>query len=82
VDRTLNQSLSKENIKAGFKTTRIWPLNPRAMDNQSRPSELYTIESELDISNHEDGKSEGEVNGSQWGEDKVIVKLINIVTIS
>jgi hypothetical protein len=33
VDRTFNQSLSKQNIKARFKTTRIWPLNPRAMDN-------------------------------------------------
>jgi len=32
-DRVFNQSLSKQNIKARFKTTWIWPLNPRAMDN-------------------------------------------------
>ncbi len=32
-DRIFNQSLSKQNIKVGFKTTGIWPLNPRAMDN-------------------------------------------------
>jgi hypothetical protein len=41
VDRAFNQSLSKQNIKVGFKTIRIWPLNPRAMNDQSRPSELY-----------------------------------------
>jgi hypothetical protein len=55
VDRTLNHSLSKRNIKVGFKTIGIWPLNPRAMDNQRRPSELYTTKSNLDISNDEDG---------------------------
>jgi hypothetical protein len=44
VDKTLNQSLSKQNIKVGFKTTRIWPLNPMAMGNRSKPSELYIVE--------------------------------------
>jgi hypothetical protein len=42
VDRALNQSLSKQNIKVGFKTIGIWPLNPREMDNRSRLNELYT----------------------------------------
>jgi hypothetical protein len=56
VDRALNQSLYKQNIKVGFKTTWIWPLNPRAMDNQSKPNELYIVESNLDISNDEDGQ--------------------------
>jgi hypothetical protein len=80
MDRTLNQSLSKQNIKVGFKTTWIWALNLRAMDNRSEPNKLYTIESNLNISNHEDGQSEGVIDGSQWGENKVIVYLINIVT--
>jgi hypothetical protein len=55
VDRTFNQSLSKQNIKARFKTIGIWPLNSKAMDNQSRPSELYITKLDMDISNDEDG---------------------------
>ncbi len=42
VNRTLNQLLSKQNIKTRFKTSWIWPLNPRAMDNQNKTNELYT----------------------------------------
>jgi hypothetical protein len=33
---------------------------------------LYTIELDMDISNDEDGQSEGAINGSQWGKDKAI----------
>jgi len=82
VDSALNQSLSKQNIKARFITTRIWPLNPRAMDNRSRPNRLYTSKSNLDILNDEDGQLEGVVDGSQWGEDSVATELINIATTS
>jgi len=56
-DKTLNRSLSKQNQNR-VKTTRIWPLNPRAMDNRNKPNELYTTKSKLDISNDEDGQSE------------------------
>jgi hypothetical protein len=73
MDRTLNQSLSKQNIKARFKTTGIWPLNPRAMANRSRPNKLSIIELDLDISNDEDGQSKGAVDGSQWGKYRVVV---------
>jgi hypothetical protein len=52
------------------------------MDNQSKPNELYIIESNLDISNDEDGQSKGVVDGIQWGEDKAAKELINIATIS
>jgi hypothetical protein len=34
VDKTLDWSLTPQNIRFGFKDTRIWPLNLRAMDNQ------------------------------------------------
>jgi hypothetical protein len=40
VDRTFNQSLSKQDIKEKFKTTRIWPLDPKAMHNRSKPNKL------------------------------------------
>jgi len=52
------------------------------MDNRSRPNELYTSKSNLNISNDEDGQSKGVVDGSQWGKDKIVTELINITTIS
>jgi len=64
VDRTFNQLLSKQSIKVGFKTIGIWPLNPKAMDNWSRPNELYTAKSDLNISNDEDGQLERAVDGT------------------
>jgi hypothetical protein len=35
VDKTLNQSLTKHNIKARFEATSIWPLNLKAMTNKT-----------------------------------------------
>jgi hypothetical protein len=35
VDQAINQSLTKKNIKVRFKTTCIWPFNPKAMDNKT-----------------------------------------------
>jgi hypothetical protein len=40
VDKALNESLSKRNMKNGFKVTRIWPFNPKAMDGRTKLSEL------------------------------------------
>ncbi len=31
---------TKQNIKFGFRTISIWPLNPKAMDNKIRPSKV------------------------------------------
>jgi hypothetical protein len=36
VDKDLEQTLTKKNIKSGFKATRTWPLNPKAMDDKTR----------------------------------------------
>ncbi len=41
---------------------------------------MYAIELDLDISNDEDGQLKGVVDGNQWGEDKVVIDLINIAT--
>jgi hypothetical protein len=30
VDKTLDKTLSRKNIILGFKTTRIWPLDPQS----------------------------------------------------
>jgi hypothetical protein len=37
----LEKALSKKNIKSGFRTTGIFPFNPRAMDEKMGPSEFY-----------------------------------------
>jgi hypothetical protein len=42
------------------------------MDNRNRPNKLYIVKLNLDISNDEYGQSNGTVNGSQWGENKVV----------
>jgi hypothetical protein len=50
------------------------------MDNQSKLSEVYIIESNMDISNDEDGQSKGVTDGNQWGKNKDVTKLTNIAT--
>ncbi len=41
VDRALDQTFTRKNIMSGFKGTRIWPLNPRAMEEKTSLS-IYT----------------------------------------
>jgi hypothetical protein len=41
VSATLEKALTEKNIKNGFRTTGIFPLNPQAMDDKMRPSEFY-----------------------------------------
>jgi hypothetical protein len=33
--------IHKNKIRFGFRTTCIWPLNPKAIDNKIRPSKVY-----------------------------------------
>jgi len=62
--------LSKQNILKGFRATRVWPLNPRAMDDRTRPSILYTTKEnnnnlDEDIGNLDDVRNDN----PQWEED-------------
>jgi hypothetical protein len=34
IDKALNQTLTKKNITSGFRTTEIWPLNPKVTDKK------------------------------------------------
>jgi hypothetical protein len=43
VDQALDKSITKQNIKSGFKVTVIHPLNLRAMDSKIKPSNIYTM---------------------------------------
>lgn len=55
MDKALNQSLIKQNIKYRFKVYRIWPLNPKAMEHRTKPLDIYTT---LKISDNEQGEED------------------------
>ncbi len=42
IHKSLDQALSKQNIKFGLKMIGIWPLNPRAMEDKILLNEVYT----------------------------------------
>lgn len=42
VDKIINQSLTKDNIRSWFRVTNIQPLNLREMDERTQPSTTYT----------------------------------------
>jgi hypothetical protein len=42
MDKTLDLSLTLQNIRSSFRVTRIWSFNPRAMDNHITPLTIYT----------------------------------------
>ncbi len=54
VNQALKQSFIKQNIKYRFKITCIWPLNPKAMDNKTKPSKVYTTTNVSNVGNEED----------------------------
>jgi hypothetical protein len=62
----------------GFRATRIWPLNPRAMDHKTRFSSLYRIRKDnnhldKDIGNLDDARNDN----PQWGENVVTSELMS-----
>jgi hypothetical protein len=71
VDKALEQSLTKKNIKSRFKTIKIYGLSTqRQWIGNTRPSKVYTTT--ININNaksEEDYTVEEEVeNNQQWGE--------------
>jgi len=46
VDKTLDLTFTRQNIMLGFKGTRIWPLNLKAMDSKIGPSTLYILQNQ------------------------------------
>ncbi len=70
VNQALKQSLTKQNIKYGFRTIGIWPLNPKAMGNKIRPSKVYTITNMSNVEKEKNYTTEEEAkNNPQWGEN-------------
>jgi len=76
MDQTLEQSLTKQKIKSRFRTTCIWPLNPKAMDSKTKTLEVYikTNISNLMSEKYYITKEEVE-NNPQWGEELLLQKF-------
>jgi len=64
VDKTFNQSLSKQNILSGFKATWVWTLNLKAMDDKTNPNSMYTIRDDNKHTNEDIGNLDDEGNDS------------------
>jgi hypothetical protein len=43
MDKAIDQALLGNNIILGFKSTRLWPLDPKVMDEKTKPSSLYIL---------------------------------------
>jgi len=71
--------LSQKNIKNGFNVTRIWPFNPKAMDERIKPSEFYATNRNNTSNEDNEENSNEEINDIKGrGEDVIVVELINI----
>ncbi len=64
VDQALKQSLTKQNIKLGFRTTCIWPLNTKIMDNKTKPLEVYIATNVNKVRSEEDYTIEEEIKNN------------------
>jgi hypothetical protein len=51
VDKVLNQSLTKQNIEVQFRVIGIWSFKPKAMDEKTKSTNIYTTMN----SNHGEG---------------------------
>ncbi len=74
VDKALQQSLKKENIKFGFRVYEIWPLNSIAM---AIKFEVFTIVEEEDLGNSNHLDKTLQTNNSE-DEVKAPTELLNI----
>jgi hypothetical protein len=64
VDKPLQQSLKKENIKSRFRVSKIWPLNHAAMVANFGPSDVFitTKKEENELSYHSNAIDESNNN--------------------
>jgi hypothetical protein len=56
-----------KNIRNEFKGTKILPLNPKAMDEKTKPNDVYTTQHNPNISNDDTTSSDNVVDEDQWG---------------
>jgi hypothetical protein len=77
VDKALQQSLKKENIKFGLKVCEIWSLNSMAMAIKFGPNEVFITIEEKDLGNSNHLNTTMQTNNSE-DEAKAPTKLLNI----
>jgi hypothetical protein len=75
----LRTIINIKNIKYGFKTTWIWPLNPKAMDNKIRPLKVYIVVNLKNARSEKNYTTNEEVeNNPQWGKEFATAKFLYI----
>lgn len=81
VYKSLYQTLSKKNIKSGFKIIGIWPFNPKAMDGKTRPFKIYTLNA-TNILDGDNDDFDGLNNEQKEPKDNgVATQLLNLIAI-
>jgi hypothetical protein len=69
VDKALNQAPKKICIISRFKSTWIWLLDPKAMDERTKHNYLYTIVNQIKEERDDDYQSNQEEDGEmEWVE--------------
>jgi hypothetical protein len=64
----LTTIIHKKKIRFGFRTTCIWPLNPKVINNKIRPSKVYIATNLNNGGSEEDYIIKDKVkNNPQWG---------------
>jgi hypothetical protein len=76
VDKALQQSLQKENIKSRFKVFGIWPLNLIAMVGNFGPSVVFIA---IEKEDHENPYHLNAIDESNNSGAQATIKLLNIV---
>jgi hypothetical protein len=70
----------KKHIKYRFRFIRIWPLNPKVMDNKTKPSEVYIVVNFNNARNEKEYIIKNEVkNNLQWGEESTTIEFLHMV---
>ncbi len=71
----------QKNVKCGFRVVGIGPFNPKAMDEKTRPYEIY-ITITIHISNENNDNFDQTIYDiDQWDENGATTQLLNITTI-
>jgi hypothetical protein len=71
----------QKNVKSGIRVMGIWPFDPKAMDEKSRPNEIYRTIT-IHISNEDNDSFNATIYDiDQWGENGLNTQLLNIITI-
>ncbi len=78
VDKVLQQSLKKQNMKFGFKFCKIWPLNSIAMAEKFGPSEISLQQKERDLGNSYHSNTTMQTSDNE-NEAETTTYLLNIV---